>query len=166
MALASACGLLLVSAAQTVSQVPAGTLAGPGSASTVPVIRTASEPMAPDAMPPATVLDNRSARGILGGAVRSATDEDMGRIVDVVVDRFGTTRAAVIDFGGFLGVGSRKIAVDWTAIRFDGLSRITLDMTRDQVKAAPQYETGKPVIVLGASPEFARSRVTERMPER
>jgi hypothetical protein len=39
--------------------------------------------------------------------------EDMGRIVDVIVDRSGQVRAAVIDFGGFLGVGSRKIAVDW-----------------------------------------------------
>jgi hypothetical protein len=28
--------------------------------------------------------------------------------------------------------------------------RITLDLTRDQVNAAPAYEDGKPVIVLGA----------------
>jgi hypothetical protein len=72
----------------------------------------------------------------------------------------------VIDFGGFLGVGSRKIAIDWNAIRFDGLNRITLDMTRDQVKAAPEYTPDKKTIaVLGASPEFARSRMTERTPE-
>jgi hypothetical protein len=42
----------------------------------------------------------------------------MGRIVDVVVDRTGQVRAAVIDLGGFLGVGSRKIAVDWNALSF------------------------------------------------
>ena len=42
----------------------------------------------------------------------------MGRIVDVIVDRAGTVRAAVIDFGGFLGVGSRKIVVDWSALHF------------------------------------------------
>ena len=42
----------------------------------------------------------------------------MGRIVDVIVDRTGTVRAAVIDFGGFLGVGSRKIVVDWSALHF------------------------------------------------
>jgi len=39
----------------------------------------------------------------------------MGRIVDVIVDLAGVVRAAVIDFGGFLGVGSRKIVVDWNA---------------------------------------------------
>ena len=29
----------------------------------------------------------------------------MGRIVDIIVDRSGQVRAAVIDFGRFLGVG-------------------------------------------------------------
>ena len=55
---------------------------------------------------------------MLGRDVRSPADEDMGRIVDVIVDRAGTVRAAVIDFGGFLGVGSRKIVVDWNALHF------------------------------------------------
>ena len=76
-------------------------------------------------------------------------------IVDVIVERSGRVRAAVIDFGGFLGVGSRKIAVDWSALRFapDGKSRdvITLELTRDQVKEAPEYKDKQPVIVLGAS---------------
>jgi hypothetical protein len=89
----------------------------------------------------------------------------MGRVVDVIVNRAGAARAAVIDFGGFLGVGSRKIAVDWNAIRFTGRDGISIDLTRDQVKAAPQYQEGKPIVVLGASPEFARSRYTARMPE-
>ena len=116
--------------------------------------------------PPAITLDTRDVRGILGTSVRSATDEDMGRIVDVIVDRSGGARAAIIDFGGFLGVGSRKIAIDWDAMRFTGLNRVTLDLTRDQVKAAPAYETGsKSIVVLGASPEFARSRLTERTAE-
>ncbi len=60
----------------------------------------------------------RDAHGILGRDVRSSANEDMGRIVDVIVDRDGNVRAAVIDFGGFLGVGSRKIVVDWNALRF------------------------------------------------
>ena len=41
----------------------------------------------------------------------------MGRIVDVIVNRSGQVRAAIIDFGGFLGVGSRKVAVEWSALR-------------------------------------------------
>src|ERR1700726_3609233 len=65
-----------------------------------------------------TVLNNHEVEGILGRQVLSAADEDMGRIVDVIVDRSGRVRAAIIDFGGFLGVGSRKIAVDWKALHF------------------------------------------------
>src|SRR5476649_2568781 len=76
----------------------------------------------PDVTPPVppavVILESHELEGILGKEVRSATGEDMGRIVDVVVDRSGQVRAAVIDFGGFLGVGSRKIAVDWGALSF------------------------------------------------
>jgi hypothetical protein len=56
---------------------------------------------------------------ILGKAVVGSNGEKLGLITDVVVDRDGRTRAAVIDFGGFLGVGSRKVAIDWRLLRFD-----------------------------------------------
>ena len=29
-------------------------------------------------------------------------------------------------------------------------TKISLELTRDQVKAAPEYQDGKPVVVLGA----------------
>jgi PRC-barrel domain protein len=101
-----------------------------------------------------TVLAKHEVEGILGRDVRGAADEDMGRIVDVLVDRTGLVRAAIIDFGGFLGVGSRKIAVDWNALHFPEPGkpgeRIWLELTRDQVNSAPEYKDGKPVVVLGA----------------
>lgn len=103
---------------------------------------------------PAAVLTKDKAQTILGKPVTSATGENMGRIVDVIVDKEGMPRAAIIDFGGFLGVGSRQIAVDWNALHFaptGQTERITLDLTRDQLKAAPEYQKGKPVVVLGAS---------------
>jgi hypothetical protein len=107
------------------------------------------------AAPSVTVLGSMQAEGILGKEVRSSADENLGRIIDVVVDRAGNTRAAVIDFGGFLGVGSRKIAVDWSALRFipdsDKRDIVTLELTRDQVKAAPEYKEKRAVIVLGAA---------------
>jgi hypothetical protein len=112
-------------------------------------------PAATPGPPEVTILNNHEVEGILGREVRSATDENMGRVVDVLVDRSGQVRAAIIDFGGFLGVGSRKIAVDWSALHFltpgKGSARVTLELTRDQVKAAPEYQEGKPVVVLGAA---------------
>ena len=112
--------------------------------------------LGPQTSPPwVSVLNNQQVMGVVGKEVRSNSDEAMGRIVDVLVDRNGQTRGAVIDFGGFLGVGSRKIVVDWAALHFpaDGKSdRLTVDLTRDQVKSAPEYKDGKPVVVLGAIP--------------
>jgi hypothetical protein len=115
---------------------------------------TPANPAPPQVTPEITVLNKHEVEGVLGRDVRSAADEDMGRIVDVLVDRAGQVRAAIIDFGGFLGVGSRRIAVDWNALHFPQPGkpgeRIALDLTRDQVKAAPEYRDGKPVVILGA----------------
>jgi hypothetical protein len=108
-----------------------------------------------DTGPAVTVLGSRQAEGILGRAVRSRANESIGRIVDVIVDHTGRTRAAVIDFGGFLGIGNRKIAVDWDALNFapdlDGRDVVTLELTRDQIKAAPLYRDRRAVIVIGAA---------------
>jgi PRC-barrel domain len=120
-----------------------------------PAEGSAKPPAGPPRGPTMTVLDNRDVRGVLGKDVRSAADEDMGRIVDVIVDRDGQVKGAVIDFGGFLGVGSRKVAVAWNALRFPANAKkpehIALELTRDQVRAAPEFKEDRPVVVLGAS---------------
>jgi hypothetical protein len=118
-----------------------------------PALDTApSEATAP---PSVTVIEAVDAHGILGREVRSPANESMGLITDVIVDRGGEVRGAVIDFGGFLGVGSRKIVVDWSALHFWNVANkntsITLELTRDQVKAAPEYKEDQPIVVLGAS---------------
>src|SRR5438552_725451 len=112
-------------------------------------------PKEPAPPPSVTVIGARDAHGVLGREVRSAADENMGRIVDVIVDRAGVVRAAVIDFGGFLGVGSRKIVVDWNALHFGRIANKsdsnTLELTKEQVTAAPEYKEDTPIVVLGAS---------------
>jgi hypothetical protein len=103
--------------------------------------------------PSAIALGSQDVEGILGREVRSSADENMGRIVNVVVDLKAQPRAAVIDFGGFLGIGSRKLAINWNLLRFgpadDGRGRITADLTADEVRAVPEYKEGKPVVILG-----------------
>ncbi|QJP17777.1 PRC-barrel domain containing protein [Starkeya sp. ORNL1] len=100
---------------------------------------------------PAVVIDGDTADTLLGKPVESADGEDMGRIVDVIVDRAGTTRAAIIDFGGFLGVGSRQIAVDWRVLHFakENMDRVVAELSRDQLRVAPIYKPGEPVVVVG-----------------
>jgi hypothetical protein len=115
----------------------------------------AAKEATPTPPPSVTIIAPREAHGVLGREVRSPTNEDMGRIVDVIVDRTGTVRAAVIDFGGFLGVGSRKIVVDWNALHFgrvaDKGDSITLELSKAQVAAAPEYKEDTPIVVLGAA---------------
>jgi hypothetical protein len=97
------------------------------------------------------------AGAILGQRVSDQDGKDIGRLVDVLVDANGQPQAAVIDFGGFLGVGNRKVAVHWQALRFtpaDPKHKITLSMTPEQIKAVPEFrDLNKPVpVVTGIDP--------------
>jgi hypothetical protein len=82
-----------------------------------------------------------------------ASGKNAGRIVDVLTDASGRVRAVVVDYGGFLGVGSRKIAVAWSDLRFDqddSNGVITTDLPPERLRTAPEVKTGKPVIVITA----------------
>ncbi|HEV2100802.1 MAG TPA: PRC-barrel domain-containing protein [Stellaceae bacterium] len=99
--------------------------------------------------PPENVepLTSREAAPVLGQKVVGPNGENLGLIVDVLVDPDGRPRAAVIDFGGFLGVGSRKIAIDWKALDFAALGRggtVQLGLDRAQIARAPEYRPGPP----------------------
>jgi len=112
---------------------------------------------------PALVVDGDQVMGILGRQVRSSAGEDMGRIVDVIIDKSARVRAAVIDFGGFLGVGNRQIAVAWTAIRLpsqDKPGALVVDFTRDQLRVAPTYKAGEQVVLLGKGDASATTNGT------
>jgi hypothetical protein len=106
--------------------------------------------------PPPSNVQNvppEQALAILGHTVTDPDGKTIGRLVDVLVGNDGEPQAAVIDFGGFLGVGSRKLAVQWSTLHFapaNAKQPITLDLSQDQIKAAPEYkdpEKAAPVVV-------------------
>jgi len=108
-----------------------------------------------DEVPPTSAVKTvgpEVAEAILGRRVTDAEGKDFGRLVDVLVDENGQPWAGVIDFGGFMGVGNRKVAVHWSALHFspaEGKHRIILDMTPDQIKSAPEYSNAdKPAPVV------------------
>ena len=122
------------------------------------LMRGASAQQPPTPETPAVVVDGSSAETLLGKPVQTAKGEDLGRVVDVIVDRAGMVRAAIVDFGGFLGVGTRKIAVDWRVLRFapangksSGLEKLIADLSRDQLRKAPIYKEGEPIVIMGAT---------------
>ncbi len=99
----------------------------------------------------------QDAEAILGQRVAGPEGKDVGRLVDVLVDANGQPQAAVIDFGGFMGVGNRKVAVHWSALKFtpgDPQRKIALEMTADQVKDAPEFRNANKAasVVMPAEP--------------
>jgi hypothetical protein len=144
LALAVAVGALLTGPAAAQDQAPA---AAPPAA--VPAPATTPAPR-----PNLETLPASDAAGILGKSVWGANGEDMGLVVDVIVDQAGVPQAAVIDFGGFLGVGSRKIAVDWSLLEFrpgDAKKPVSLSLDPAALKAAPEYKPGaQPIAIVGA----------------
>jgi hypothetical protein len=96
------------------------------------------------------------ATSILGRQVRGPDDKTVGRIVDVLVDNTGQPRAVVVDVGGFLGIGNRRIAVAWRALHFSadvgGEGSISLDMTVNQIKAMPEYKAASRPVVVAVPP--------------
>ena len=134
-----------------VSSAP--TLLPPAAQAAVPPPSAGTVAKKPDARgTPATVIDGQQVGSLLGKQVQSTAGEDMGHVADIIVDKSGAMRAAVIDFGGFLGVGSRKIAVDWSALHFpvDGkLDHVVVDIPSVELRVAPIYKEGEQVVVLG-----------------
>jgi PRC-barrel domain len=59
---------------------------------------TGAPPAAAATETPAVVADGNAAETLLGKPVQSATGEDLGRIVDVIVDRSGMVQAVIIAF--------------------------------------------------------------------
>lgn len=79
---------------------------------------------------------------ILGKKVQGPHGEDLGRVVDVLADASGRVRVAIIDFGGFLGVGNRRIAVDWPLLKFNPEDKdrpLILSLSREKLQNAPEY---------------------------
>jgi PRC-barrel domain len=97
-----------------------------------------------------TIAKGKQFESVLGVEVRTRIEEGMGRIIDLLADRSGEVQAAVIEFGGFMGIGTRKIAVEWSALRFEVEGKqpiVILDMTRDQLRVAPEYKPHEPAVV-------------------
>ncbi|MEO8714282.1 MAG: PRC-barrel domain-containing protein [Acetobacteraceae bacterium] len=97
----------------------------------------------PAAKPAVEALDKDQALAILGRPVTGAEGQEIGRLTDVLVDGTGQPQAAVLDIGGFMGLGSRSIAVHWNLLHFtptDPKAPIKLALSLDQIKAMPEYK--------------------------
>jgi sporulation protein YlmC with PRC-barrel domain len=73
-------------------------------------------------------------------SVYDPANSKIGEIMDVLLAADGKVNALIIGVGGFLGMGEKDVAVPFGAVKHtvkDGKVYLTLDTTKDALKAAP-----------------------------
>ena len=89
---------------------------------------------------PAEASGDETVSGYIGKSVYDATGQEVGTIDDIVLADDGT-ETAILSVGGFLGIGSKKIAVPTSDLTLsaegDGY---TTSLTVEEIEAAPAYE--------------------------
>jgi len=114
--------------------------AAPADQSTAPAATTAAGPI-----DRATLTDAPlTAEELIGTNAYGPGDEHLGAIGDVILGADGkAVDAVIIDFGGFLGIGTKPVAVSVENLRFatnaNGDKFLFLNVTRDQLDKAVAY---------------------------
>ena len=74
-----------------------------------------------------------------GAAVYDSTGERIGELDDILMGADGSSMAASLDVGGFLGIGEKDVVVPVTDLTpsDDGF---TVGMTKDELEAMPEFE--------------------------
>ncbi|MDH6234161.1 sporulation protein YlmC with PRC-barrel domain [Mesorhizobium soli] len=114
---------------------------------------TAEAPSEPDTMTTASIDKSQLTRmpvgeirseELTGTTVYGSEDANVGKIGDVVLSGDGKVDAVIIDVGGFLGIGSKEVAVGMDNLAFmvdkGGTKYLYTNFTRDQLKAQPAYD--------------------------
>jgi sporulation protein YlmC with PRC-barrel domain len=84
-----------------------------------------------------------SGNALIGATVRNDKRESVGKVEDVYVDNNGAIKTVVVSVGGFLGVGSKNVAVKWSDLKIARDEKslvITTNWTKDSLKAMPDYK--------------------------
>ncbi len=91
---------------------------------------------------------------MMGKRLFGAGGEELGRVVDVITDREGRPVAAVVDVGGFMGLGSRRVALAWRLLRWrdeERFVRLSVDVAPDVVIGAPEFRREDPSTIFDLS---------------
>jgi hypothetical protein len=90
---------------------------------------------------------------LVGQHLQGPDGSDAGRLWEVFVDASGQPRVAVIEYGGFAGMGRRKVAIGWPALRFhpdDQDHGITLLLSLSEVSRIPDFKRDTESITFGS----------------
>jgi sporulation protein YlmC with PRC-barrel domain len=100
---------------------------------------------APHAAQTAPKANQIEANKLIGQSVKNSAGDTIGDVDSVLLDKNGKAVAAVIGVGGFLGMGEHEVAVAWNDLNISDNGRnVSVDYTKDQLKAMPEYRFSKP----------------------
>lgn len=98
---------------------------------------TSASPEGSDA---AGSLEGMSNDDLVGKAIVSRDGEEIGDIDEIVVDGTTGQKFAVVDVGGFLGVGEKSIVVALDELESTADDRIQSDLTRETLQTQTEYD--------------------------
>ena len=82
---------------------------------------------------------------LIGTDVKGTDDKSIGEIKAVHIGPNGQVSNVIVGVGGFLGMGEREVAVAWSDLEvLDGGNTVTTTMTKEQLKALPEYRYSDP----------------------
>lgn len=101
-----------------------------------------------------------SSSTITGQKVYNLKGENIGDIKDLMINPTNANVVyAVLEFGGFLGIGSKYFAIPLEALKFSEKDEnIKLDVNKEKLENAPSFD--KDNWPLTADPEFINSVYT------
>lgn len=113
---------------------------GASSATPAPAQSGGSQPQRAAATP-AAGMALQSVQGLIGTNVVGANGREAGEVRNLLIDGQGRVRAAVVEWGGFLGLGTREAMVPIERIRLgQGNEQARLEMTREELEALPRHD--------------------------
>lgn len=83
---------------------------------------------------------------LIGKAVYSGTSDDaerIGDVNDIVIAPNGSAEAVIVGVGGFLGIGEKDVAVDFSQVSWidrDGERWFVVEATKEELEAAPAFD--------------------------
>lgn len=85
---------------------------------------------------------------LMGESVYDIDDNDVGTVDDMILGEDGSVTHIIIDFGGFLGIGSSQASIGFgelTILTTEGFSdvRIYVDATEEQIQDLPLYTASR-----------------------
>ena len=92
----------------------------------------------------ARVALGQRASKLVGATVVNSADERIGTIDDLVVNPEDKVTYAILSVGGFLGIGSKLVAVPFESLRIVKEERMMLPgATKDALKTLPEFKYAK-----------------------